>query len=438
MTPIRSSQTRRWAALAILGGVGFLGFLIFQLLGLLIEPVKQDLGVTDTQLGLLNGFGIAIFFACAAFPIGWLADRYDRRLILAACLLVWSAATVACGLAQSFTGYAAGVVAIAIGESAMIPIVYAIIPRIFTSDERAAANAIVYAILAAAGGLGLLLGGAALGWIEALRGPDTLLGTTAAWRLLFVLTGLVGLPMALLLVVVPRSAASGADAVTSARPSFGGFLRANLVTIFGVYLATSLYSVGWGTLYFWTPAMLGRALGYSPARAGTDAGLVVLAATAIGIALAWWLMRTRLPRLGPGGALTLARWGCWIALPGMIGLAFAPNVAMFMAMLGLVAIGLFFSTALAPTILQDIAPNVFSSRIIALYPLALMLPRAVVPSLAGALSDWGGASATSLVYSVCLVSGLTLPLGIVLLRWIEPAFARLATRNRLLDSAATP
>lgn len=430
-----TGSARRWVGLVILGCVGFLGFFTFQLLGLLIEPVKQDLGLSDTQLGLLNGLGIAIFFAFAAFPIGWLADRYDRRIVLAICLLIWSAATAACGLAQSFTGYAAGVIAIAMGESAMIPIVYAMIPPIFAARERATANAIVYAILAAAGGLGLLVGGAALGWIDALQQAGALPGGTASWRLLFVATGLVGLPVALLLALVPRGETLQAQARrASTSPDFAAFLRANAVTILGVYLATALFSVGWSTLYLWTPAILGRNLGYSPARAGTDAGSVVLAATAVGIALAWWLMRTRLPKLGPGGALTLARWGCWLALPAMIGLAFAPNAAVFLTLLGVVAIGLFFATAIAPMILQDIAPNAFSSRVIALYPLVLMIPRGVAPSLVGLFSGWGGETPTSLLYAVCAICGLTLPLSILLLRRVEPAFGRLTQQNRLIDA----
>jgi hypothetical protein len=99
-----------------------------------------------------------------------------------------------------------------------------------------------------------------------------------------------------------------------------------------------------------------------------------------------------------------------------------------------VAVGLFFATAIAPTVLQDIAPNIFSSRVIALYPLVLMVPRAIVPSLVGALSDWGGQTPTSLSYAICLVSGATLPVGIALLFWIQPAFGKLSRQTHSVNT----
>lgn len=424
---------RRWAGVTILGGVGFLGFLNQQLLGLLLEPAKQDLGLTDLQVGLLNGFGVAIFFAAAAFPIGWLADRYDRRVVLGGCLLVWSAATAACGLAGSIEGYAGGVIAMAIGESALIPIIYAAIPPIFPPEERPTANAIVYAMLVASSGLGLAAGGAALNSVEVLQAQGVLPADVPSWRLLFVAAGAIGLPMLALLAVIPPGTRQRAPAQQP--EGFARFFRTEARTIIPVYLACGFFTYGWYALFLWTPAILSRTYGYSVARAGIDSGLVVLAASIVGTLLAWWAMRRWMPTLGPGSALRIMQWGCWAALPGVIALAFAPTAAWFLLLLSPVAAAIVFATAVAPLMLQQAAPNLFSSRAISLFPLLTLSLRGVMPLAIGWLSDTGGNTPRALLVAVCIVAGSALPLSIIMLRAFERAFGELVVRNGLAEAS---
>jgi len=423
---------RRWIGLLILSLVGFLGFLNQQLLALLLDPVKRDLLLSDTQIGLLNGLGIAVFYAIAAIPLGWLADRYDRRLVLGLCMVVWSLATASCGLAMSYVGYSVGAIAMAMGEAAMIPIIYAMIPTIFSDKERLTANTIVYAIIIVAGGLSFIIGGIVLDFIERLQ-ANGLAQNIASWRVLFVLAGALGIPVALLLVVVPPARTKVPVSSSSQQEGFYSFLATNGVTIACLFLALSLYGTAWFNLGFWTPAILGRVYGYDAALAGKATGIVMTIATIAGVGAAWWLTSKGFRGYARPSPLGVVQLGCWVALPAVLSLSFAPNAIIFLGLIGIAIGAIVMATAMAPTICQDVAPNIFSSRTIALFPIVGLIPRAISPSAVGAISDWVDNPTMALPIAVSLVCAAVLPMSIILLRLIDNSFLILVMKNRSID-----
>ena len=103
-TPPASSLTYGWLTVGLLTIAYVFSFVDRYVLGLLIEPIKADLGLTDTQIGLLLGPAFAIFYATMGLPLGWLADKKNRVRIVAIGIAVWSIATAASGLARNFTG----------------------------------------------------------------------------------------------------------------------------------------------------------------------------------------------------------------------------------------------------------------------------------------------------------------------------------------------
>ena len=130
---------RAWAVLGILCFVYVLNFLDRQLLSILAKPIQDDLGVTDGQLGLISGLYFAVFYCVLAIPVGWLADRTNRARVLALACALWSAATAACGLAQSYPQLAAARMAVGVGEAGGVPPSYAIISDYFPSGTRGTA-----------------------------------------------------------------------------------------------------------------------------------------------------------------------------------------------------------------------------------------------------------------------------------------------------------
>lgn len=181
------SQGRRYLAVAMLGGVYTLSFLDRQLLSILAEPVKAELGLSDTQLGLLTGFMFALFYTLFGVPVAWLADRGNRVRIVAAACALWSLFSAGCGLAQNFVQLALARTGAGIGEAGGSPPSYAIIADYFPPEERGRALALY--------SLGIPLGttaGAALGgWIA----------STYGWRSAFISIGLVGIVFALVVLL---------------------------------------------------------------------------------------------------------------------------------------------------------------------------------------------------------------------------------------------
>src|SRR3546814_10917773 len=111
-------------------------FVVRQMLSLVAPALQTSLGFSDLQLGMLQGLGMAVFASVASYPMGWLADRYGRRLILALGVACWSLATGLFAFQQSFGGLFAATIGIAIGEAGLEPIVFALIPDLFFEDRK--------------------------------------------------------------------------------------------------------------------------------------------------------------------------------------------------------------------------------------------------------------------------------------------------------------
>ena len=116
-----------WYALAILVVAFIFSFVDRIILAMLVEPLKQDLGLTDTDLGVLQGLAFAVFYAAVGLPIGRLADRYSRRAIIGWGILLWSVRTAVCGLARNFWELFRARVGVGVGEAALSPAAYSMI-----------------------------------------------------------------------------------------------------------------------------------------------------------------------------------------------------------------------------------------------------------------------------------------------------------------------
>jgi MFS family permease len=219
-----------WYTLWVVLAVTLFGFVDRQLLTLAAPPLAASLKLTDTQLGLVQGLAFAVFSVVAVYAIAWAADRFDRRYVLGACVVVWSLGTAACGLAQSFSQLFAAAVAIAAGEAGLMPLGMSIVPDLFRGRKRVTANGILFFAGYAGVASALALGGMALGALDAVHAQlPPALRQLEPWRIAFFL---VAMPAPLFLILIgfarlrhsrphlPRSAAGAA-----ASPGIGAFLR---------------------------------------------------------------------------------------------------------------------------------------------------------------------------------------------------------------------
>ncbi|WP_160172112.1 spinster family MFS transporter [Novosphingobium lindaniclasticum] len=279
MDSTRSSPAKGYFVAAVLAGAYGLNFLDRQLLSILAEPVKADLGLTDTQLGLLSGFAFAIVYTLFGIPVAWMADRGNRvRIVVAACGL-WSLFTSVCGLAQNFTHLALARIGVGIGEAGGSPPSYSIIADYFPPERRAGALAIY--------SLGVPIGttaGAALGgWIAAEHG----------WRWAFMAVGALGVVYSgFILLVVREPKRGGNDKASVKSASFADtaklFIREPKLTLTAV--AASFSSLIGYAMLSWTPALLMRVKGMTLGELASYYSVASGVTAAIGTVLSGYLV----------------------------------------------------------------------------------------------------------------------------------------------------
>jgi predicted MFS family arabinose efflux permease len=278
-----------WYVLAVLLAVYVMNFVDRQILSIVLDDVKAELGASDTAMGLLSGLAFSLFYSVAGVPIARLADRGTRRSIVAAGLALWSAMTAACGLAGSFWQLALARFGVGVGEAAGTPPSHSLISDYFPPDRRATALAIY--------GMGIYFG-VMFGFLAGGMIRDAF-----DWRTAFLAAALPGLPLALLLrftVREPVRGAAEARVVGAEPPPLDETLRA----LFGqrsfvmLTLAACCQAVSGYAVLTWGAPFLGRVHGLSGTEIGTSFGLVAGLGGALGITSGGYLA-DRLARRDP-------------------------------------------------------------------------------------------------------------------------------------------
>jgi MFS family permease len=306
--PQRGAPTGRYGyvVVATLAVAYTCNFLDRQFLSVLAEPVKRDLHLSDTQLGLLTGLMFALFYTAFGIPVAALADRTNRVRIIAAACALWSLFTAACGFAGSFAALAAARIGVGVGEAGGSPPSYSILSDYFPPERRGRALAL-YALGVP---FGTLFGAASGGWIAAHFG----------WRAAFKTLGAFGLLLAPLVLLVVREPQRGRlDPPGATEGPRASVLSAILVFIRKPALGLTALSAGLTAfigyaLLNWTPAYLMREKGMTLTEIALWYSTVSGLTTAVGTWLSGWLV----DRLGA------ARPAAYALVPGICTLLALP------------------------------------------------------------------------------------------------------------------
>lgn len=428
-----------WYGLAVLVATSVLAAVDRQILVLLAEPIRQSLNLSDTKLGLLQGVGIALFAGLAAVPLGSLADRYGRKPVLAGCVLLWTAATAACGMAWDFPSLFIAAIGLGIGEAGLAPVVYGMIPDIVPPSRRVLANGIFALASILGAGLGISLSGAMIGSIDAIRPllPAALTGLEA-WRLSFFVVAIPGPLMALLIVGIRiRSRAAAAAAAPPATPdptalpvpgpaitTLREYFRAHARTALGIFGGAGLGSLGIQALGAWAPVLAARKFGATAQEVGQGFGAAYMIGTLAGAALGAVAVKLLRPHTGAATPVRVLGAGTGLAALVCIALPWATSALQIYLLFGVQVVCLIAGTVVAPTILQDISPPALRSRVIAMGTVIATLLGAASPVLVGLVSDALSAHAGALALSVAIVASTSMAVGALLTRWSESHFVR--------------
>jgi MFS family permease len=410
------SPVGAWYALVTLSVVTLYALIDGQVLALLAQSLKTDLHLSDTQLGSLRGLGSVLFSAIAVVPLGWLADRVDRRLVLAACILVWSIAVASCGLATGYWSLLLCMAFLAAGEAGLSPIVYSLIPELFPQRQRMTANFIFYATTILGAGAGLAIVGAVIDHIGLVADwlPDRP-GFREPWRRVFFVIALPGpvLAMATWLIRLnrqaPRARVESPGPTREDQPEILGFLALHWKAVVGVFVPFGLALLGAGAVFAWLPIILMREFAFSAGAvgaglgaattAGSIAGLLITAASAKYLTSKWGTVTpVRLPQFG-------------FLMVGMLAplyLVAHSSTEMFL-IAGAQTAAATGSSSLLPTVVQNLAPTHLRGRVFAISTVIATLFQVISPLAVGLLSDHvfkktGGLLLSSIVVGVpCLL-----------------------------------
>jgi predicted MFS family arabinose efflux permease len=399
-------STKRYYVLGLLTIVYALNFLDRTIFNVLIEPIKKEFALSDTMMGLLAGFGFVLFYSICGIPIARIADRMNRRNIVAVAFAFWSAMTCFCGMAQSVTMMTLARIGVGIGESAGTPASQSIVADLFNKNERPRALGI-YAIGTY---LGVFLGYFIGGYVNQHYG----------WRMAFFAAGLPGIALAAVLWLTIAEPKRGAQAETFTPETLGATLhflvtsRTFLIVLIGFWLTTfTNYATA-----VWIPPFLARVHHLSSAEIGTYAGtfkgLCGMAGTLVG-----GLVVAQISRRDD-------RWKLWAPaiMSGLAGPVFAlcfltNSFAMMVAALALGSFLVGFHLGPIFAIAQTVArPSMraLASAIILLS--ATCFGQGVGPLMVGALNDVLKSDFGALAVRYSLLStAVTTTLGALLFVW---------------------
>ena len=283
----RSTPAGGGRVLAILLLAYIFNFIDRQIIGILAVPIRAEFALDDKSLSYL-GVVFGLFYSTIAIPIAWLADRRSRVNIIAGAIAMWSLFTALCGVAQSYAMLVAARMGVAVGEAGGIAPSYSLIADFYPKARRARALAFFSLGIPIGSALGIFLGG----WLVA----------HLSWRTAFVIVGLAGLPVALLVkLMIPEPVRGGLDEVdgkaSAASPplaAVAGILARNpsfWLLSFGAAFGSIL---GYG-LIFWLPSFFDRTFDLSAGEIGMFYGSIVLVGGVAGTWLGGWVG----DRLGP-------------------------------------------------------------------------------------------------------------------------------------------
>ena len=275
------SPRYRYTVLAMLVLVYTFNFIDRQIVGILAVPIKADLGLTDTQLGLMGGLAFALFYTLLGIPIAVLADRSNRTTIVTIALLVWSAMTAVCGLAQNFWQLFLARLGVGVGEAGGVAPSYSLVADYFPPHQRARALAVYSFGVPIGSALGILFGG--------------FIASKVDWRAAFIVVGLAGVLIAPLFRLLVREPARGRyDAprpVGAPHASVGDVFRVLLrkPSFWGLSFGAAASSMmGYG-IFFWLPSFLVRSYGLTLLDASLFFGAILFFGGIAGIWLGGFL-----------------------------------------------------------------------------------------------------------------------------------------------------
>lgn len=281
-----------WYVVFILMVCYALSFVDRQILSLLVGPMKRDLAISDTRIGLLQGIAFALFYSLMGLPLGRIADSRNRRNVIIVGVVLWSFLTCVCSAARSFWSLFLARMGVGVGEATLSPSAFSLISDYFPKEKLGMALSVYSMGIFIGSGLALIAGGSVVDAVTRMPAVALpLLGNVAPWRFTFLIVGAPGLAIALLLYTVREPIRRQLMLASNGAPARLQFhevvaeLRMRWKSVMGISIGMVFQSMCTFAFVAWAPTFLQRIHGWSAGQAGRALGSIILIFGCLGMSV---------------------------------------------------------------------------------------------------------------------------------------------------------
>ena len=417
----RAGSGAAWWALVLLTATYTFSFIDRQIINLLVDPIRTDLSLSDSQVSFLQGLAFALPYVILSIPLGRIVDRANRIRVLVIGILVWTVSCVTCGLAKNFWQLGVARMGVGAGEASVTPASWSLLADYFSEEKRALPVSIFLMGPYLGAGLSLILGAQVVDWASGLGAIELpLMGVLAPWQLTFMLVAIPGLCMVFLLPLLrdpPRMERLSSDAASMNWREIAGYVWPRR-GIFGAYLLGAPFIVlVLYALQAWVPSLLIRVHGLEIVEAGRYYGTIALIAGSAGVLSGPVAARWLASRVNPARApLVTSIWSTSLLIPVLVAAGLAESLTWALVLITGASYLVTFPLALFATGLQSASPNEMRGLMAGCFVLSTnLIGLALGPTSVALASDYIFESTQAVGSSLALVGATVLPLAVLLL-----------------------
>ena len=426
------AKKHSYSAVAILTLAQIFAFIDRQIPSMLVEPIKQDFNLTDSQIALLGGAAFSIFYAIMALPIGYAVDRYQRTKVLGTGIFLWSLMTALAGLANSFGKLFGARIGVAVGEAVMAPTSVSLVSDSFPENKQGKPMGIITAGVYIGIGITLLGGGFLIDYLTRIGGITLpLIGYLKPWQATFMIVGIPGLVLAIAAFYLKEPQRLEEKIDTQLKDRKNVFLhlkehRKTLIPMFGglIFMALIFYSFS-----FWAPTMMIRTFDISLTEVGFVLGMITIISSITGTIVAGSAVDYLRNKNYSDAPVRAAMIAVILALPPIISLSFVQSE------LGAwicIAFYLLFISSFAPLgllAISGVSTGNVKGQAAAIHAFLMMaFGLSLGPQLTAFFTDYIFANPNLLINSISLSGLIVLPISALLFKISLPRYRESSKR----------
>ena len=416
------SQRAGYSAVAVMTLAQVFAFIDRQIPAMLVEPIKQDFSLNDSQIALLGGAAFSIFYAIMALPIGYAVDRYKRVNVLGTGIFVWSLMTTLAGLANSFGRLFGARIGVAVGEAVMAPVSVSLVSDYFSQNKQGKPMGIITAGVYIGIGATLIGGGYLIDYLTDIGGitiPG--IGYFKPWQATFLVVGIPGIliSIAAFMLHEPRRLGLSKKLDETKKVIIFSHLKQNKATLFPMFGGLIFMALIFYSFTFWAPSMMVRTYGLSLTEVGFTLGIITIISSILGTICSGATVDYLRTRGHSDAPIRTAMYACIFAMPAI---CFAPLVESVVTSWVLIAIYLFFISSFAPLGLlavSGISSNEVKGQMAAVHAFLMMaFGLSLGPQITAFFTDFIIQDAAQLGLAISLTGGFVLPIATMFF-WIS-------------------